>query len=59
MVFPIAHAFSMIQGETLLEQLKAKSVNVYEYLEKIPLEHRHNTQWIMTQKYTPQACLLL
>ena len=30
MVFPIAHAFSMIQEETLLEQLKAKSVNACE-----------------------------
>ena len=27
MVFPIAHAFSMIQEETLLEQLEAKLVN--------------------------------
>ena len=34
MVFPIAQAFSSIQEETLLEQLKAKSVNAYEYLEK-------------------------
>ena len=54
MVFPIAHAFSTIQEETLLEQLKAKSVNAYEYLEKIPSEHSCNTQWIMTQKYPPQ-----
>ena len=36
MVFPIAHAYSMIQEETLLEQLKAKLANVYGYLQKIP-----------------------
>ena len=48
MVFPIAHGFSMIQEETLLELLEAKSVNAYEYSEKIPLEHWHNTQWIIT-----------
>ena len=48
MVFPIAQAFSSIQEETLLEQLKAKSVNAYECLEKILLEHWHNSQWIIT-----------
>ena len=48
MVFPIAQAFLLIQEATLLEQFKAKLVNAYEYLGKIPLEHWHNTQWIIT-----------
>ena len=48
MVFPISHVFCTIQEEILLEQLKAKLVNAYEYLEKIPLEHWNNTQWIIT-----------
>ena len=37
-VFPIAKAFSMIQEETLLEQLKMKSACAYEYLETIPVD---------------------
>ena len=48
MVFSVAHAFSSIQEETLLEQLKARSVDVYQYLEKIPLVHWCNSQWIIT-----------
>ena len=31
MVFPIANAFSTIQEETLLEQLKTKSASAYDY----------------------------
>ena len=57
LVFPVAQAFSSIQEETLLEQLKAKLVNVYEYLEKIPLEHWCNSQWIITEKYPSHPCL--
>ena len=43
-VFPIANAFSMIQEETLLEQLKMKSACAYEYLETIPVDHWQNMQ---------------
>ena len=32
---------------------------MHEYLEKIPLEHWCNTQWIITQKYPQQTCLPL
>ena len=39
MVFPIAHAFSTIQEDMLLEQLKMKSASAYEYSENIPMEH--------------------
>ena len=31
MVFPIAYAFSTIQEETLMEQLKTKSAGAYDY----------------------------
>ena len=34
MVFPIANAFSTIQEEILLEQLKMKSASAYDYLGK-------------------------
>ena len=34
MVFPIAHAFLIIQEPMLLEQPKMKSASVYEYVEK-------------------------
>ena len=54
MVFPIAHEVSMIQEEMLLEQLEMKSASVYEYLEKLPMEHWHNMQWITTWKYPQQ-----
>ena len=54
MVFPIANAFSMIQEETLLEQLKGKSASAYEYLEKLPMEQWHNMQWITTWNTPPQ-----
>ena len=54
MVFPIANAFSMIQEETLLEQLKMKSAGAYDYLEKFPMEQWCNTQWITTWKLPPQ-----
>ena len=50
MVFPIATAFSKIQEETLLEQLKTKSASAYDYLVKI--------LWITTQKLPPQQKLL-
>ena len=53
MVFPIAHAFYMIQEEMLLEELKMKSANAYEYLENIPMEHWCNMQWILTWKCPP------
>ena len=35
MVFPIAHAFSMIEEETLLEQLKKKLANACDYCDII------------------------
>ena len=54
MVFPIANAFSTIQEETLLEQLKSKSASPYDYLERIPMEQWHNMQWLTTQKLPPQ-----
>ena len=47
-VFLIAPAFSMIQEEPLLEQLKTELANVYEYLQNIQMEYWHNTQWILT-----------
>ena len=53
-VFLIAHAFSMIQEDTLLEQLKTELANVYEYLQNIQKEYWHNTRWILTWKYPPQ-----
>ena len=53
MVFPIATAFLTIQEETLLLQLQAKSASAYEYLDKIPSEKWHNTQWITTWKLPP------
>ena len=59
MVFPIANAFSTIQEETLLEQLKPKSASAYDYLEKLPMEQWHNIQWITTQKLSPQHQLPL
>ena len=50
----IADAFSMIQEEILLQQLKLKSARAYDYVEKIPMEHWHNMQWITMWKYPPQ-----
>ena len=54
MVFPIANAFSTIQEETLLEQLKTKSAGAYDYLGKIPMEQWCNMQWNTTWKLPPQ-----
>ena len=54
MVFPIANAFSTIQEETLLEQLKTKSTSAYDYLGKIPMEQWCNMQCITTWKLPPQ-----
>ena len=52
-MFPIATAFSTIQEEKFVEQLKQISPNAYEYLDNIDMEHWHNTQWIKTWKYQP------
>ena len=57
MVFPIATAFSTIQEEKFLEQLKQISPNAYVYLDNIPIEHWHNTQWIKTWKFPLEARL--
>ena len=54
MVFPIANALSMMQEETLLEQLKMKSASTYDNLEKIPMEQWHNRHWITTWNLPPQ-----
>ena len=59
MVFSIATAFSTIQEETLLEQLKNKSASAYDYLEKIPMEQWCNMQWITRWKLPPQQIATL
>ena len=57
LVFPIASAFSTIQEEKFVEQLKQMPPNAYEYLENIAMEHWCNTQWIKTWKYPLEARL--
>ena len=57
LVFPIATAFSTIQEEKFVEQLKQIWLNTYEYLENISMEHWHNTQWIKKWKYPPGSRL--
>ena len=57
LVFPIATAFSTIQEEKFVEQLKQVSPNAYEYLDNIDMEHWCNIQWIKTWKYPPEARL--
>ena len=57
LVFPIATAFSTIQAEKIVEQLKQISPNGYEYLENIAMEHWCNTQWMKTWKFPPEARL--
>ena len=64
LVFLIVTAFSRIQEELFLEQLKQISPNSYDYLDKIPMEHWHNTQWIKTWKFPsgdrlpPRYCMV-
>ena len=48
MGFPIATAFSTIQEETSLSQLKTKSARAYEYLDRTPMEQWHNMHCIKT-----------
>ena len=57
LVFPIATAFSTIQEEKFVKQLKQVSPNAYEYLDNIDMELWPNTQWIKTQKYPPEVRL--
>ena len=40
-----------------MEQLKQIPPNAYEFLDNIDMENWHNTQWIKTWKYLPEARL--